>query len=155
VNEVEPWSSRARRDVGTRIGGGWDWFTDLGQGAWMLGVGGVLVVALAVAVIQGRHDPGGSPCSLAQPYVSQMRTLSEERHHLLDDGDITWLRNASARLTAIDGQAFGDDAAPIEEAAQLATAARAGRHLDAGAMTARFDTACGNTPGGNPGFGTR
>jgi hypothetical protein len=133
----------------------WDWFTDLGQGAWMLGIGGAVVVALAVAVIHGRHDPGGSPCSLAQPYVSQMRTLSEERHHRLDEGDITWLRNASTRLQAIDGQAFGDDVAPIREAAQIAAAARPGRHLDTGAMTARFDSACGNGGGGNPGFGTR
>src|SRR4029078_12754206 len=44
VNEVVPWSSRARdatASVGRRLGDVfqslWDWFTDLGTGAWVLG----------------------------------------------------------------------------------------------------------------------
>jgi hypothetical protein len=151
VNEVEPWSSRVRRDVGSRIGRAWTWFTDLGQGAWMLGIGVVVVVALAVAVVQGRHDPGGSPCSLAQPYVSRMQTLSEERHHRLDAGDVTWLRSASARLTAIEGQAFGDDVSAIRLAAATSAEAEAGQRLDAGATVADFDNACGYGGAGTPG----
>ena len=49
VNEVVPWSSRARdasvsvaRGVGDSFHSLWDWFSDLGAGVWILGLGVVV-----------------------------------------------------------------------------------------------------------------
>ena len=66
MNEVVPWSSRARdasvsvaRGVGDAFHSLWDWFSDLGAGVWILGLGVVVGGALLVAVIQGQSTPNG------------------------------------------------------------------------------------------------
>jgi hypothetical protein len=144
MNEVEPWSSRARHVVGHALDQAWQWFTDLGQGAWLLALSVVVVAAIGLAVVEGRNDPGGTPCSQAEPYVMRMEGLTSSRHHpRLDDADMAWLHNASARLTAISGRAFGDDVAAIELAARTAAQAQPGKRMNAGTMATKFDAACG------------
>jgi hypothetical protein len=162
VNEVEPWSSRARRVLGagaSRAGRSleraWAWFTDLGQGAWMLALGVAVAGALVLAIIHGRNDSGGTPCQHAEPDVMRMQSLTAERHHRLDDADIAVLRDASARLTAIAGSAFGDDVAAIELAARTAAVAKPGHRMNARVMVAKFDQACGYGGSLGTGFGTR
>src|SRR6478735_11959390 len=65
VNEVVPWSTRARdafvalgsrgRDVAIS---GRDWFIDLGQGAWLLGLAVLVVLSLGVAIVVSHGDSG-------------------------------------------------------------------------------------------------
>jgi hypothetical protein len=139
MNEVEPWSDRARRGIEMA----WTWYTDLGQGAWLLALSVVIVAALGLAVFEGRHDSGGTPCGRAQPYVSRMERLATERHHRLTVADMAWMENASSRLTSIAQTAFGDDVAAIRVAAQTADGAQAGQRMKTGSMVGRFDAACG------------
>jgi hypothetical protein len=139
MNEVEPWSTRARH--GFELA--WTWFTDLGQGAWLLTLSVVIIAAVALAVYEGRNDPGGSACGQAQPFVDRMERLASERGHRLTDADVAWMTNASARLTAISHDAFGDDVAAIELAARTADRAEVGRRMNTGLMVDKFDGACG------------
>jgi hypothetical protein len=139
MNEVEPWSNRARR--GFEVA--WTWFTDLGQGASLLALSVVIVAALALAVFEGRHDPGGTPCGQAEPYVNRMESLASHRHHRLTDADMARMQNASSRLTSIAHTAFGDDLAAIQLAARTADGAQVGRQMNTGTMVDRFDAACG------------
>jgi hypothetical protein len=76
-----------------------------------------------------------------------MEVLAASRHHRLDVADMAWLHDASARLTAIAGHAFGDDTPAIELAARTARDARAGRRLDPGIMVSTLNVACGVSRG--------
>ena len=147
MNEVVPWSSRARDatfSVGRHIGGVfrscWDWFTDLGAGAWILGLGVLVGGALLVAVIQGRSGPEQSACQQATPYVDTIRRLDGGKP--LTQVEAQQLHNASSQLTALTGTAFGDNKQAITDAARLAASAQAGRPFSVGSTVGEFDGAC-------------
>ena len=153
MNEVVPWSSRARDatvSVGRRVGdlfhSLWDWFTDLGTGAWVLGLGVIVGCALLVAVIQGRSGPEQSACQQARPYVDTISQL--DRGKPLTQVQARQLHNASSQLTALTRTAFGANRRAIVDAAGLAASAQAGRPFAVGNTVGEFDGACPREFGG-------
>jgi hypothetical protein len=138
MNEVVPLSTRAALATRTAAVSAWEWFTDLGVGAWLLGGGVVAVLILVLAVIQGRSGPQPSPCDRASSYVVTM----ENSHHRLSPGKAAAMRRLAPRLNALAQQAFGDDPGALHALAQVAAGAQAGHPLDAQAVVGRYDAAC-------------
>lgn len=124
----------------------WDYLRDLGNGAWLLVLAGVVVVAIVVAVIQGRSGPDKLPCSQAAPYVRTIDQLSQSGR--LTTVEAAQLHNAAAQLTAISRTSFGDDTRAIKDAAHTADGARAGHGFNAVQVLDEFDGACPSGFGG-------
>jgi hypothetical protein len=159
VNEVVPWSTRTReaavaggRRVGDVLQRAWDWFSDLGVGAWLLGVGVLVASGLLVAIIQGRSGPDPVACDQAQPYVDTITRMAHSGH--LTSVQVGRLQDASARLTAFAPTAHGDDRRAITDAARVAGTAQAGRRLQVDTVLIEFEAAC-SRGGSGPGGGVR
>ena len=147
MNEVVPWSARARavvlpaaRRTGRALARWWTRFTDLGVGAVLLTVGVLVVVGIVVAVIDGRGGPEPVACEQAGPYVDTITTM--ERKGALSPAQVARLHAASAQLTTLVATARGDDARAITDAAALAGGARAGQPLDSDRVALEFEAAC-------------
>ena len=161
MNEVDPWSTRARgavshtsRRVGGAVRAAWQRFTDLGIGAVLLSLGVLVAAGIGVAVVQGRSGPTPSACDAAEPYLTTIQRL--HRHGSLTAADVSTLDDASARLTEIAKTAPGSARSAVEHASQIAASARAGRSLDIGTVVAQYQEACdfggggaGRGPGGS------
>jgi hypothetical protein len=150
MNEVEPWSSRARRLVGaggSRAGRGiglaWAWFTDLGQGAWMLAVGVALAGALVLAIIDGRGGPEPSACGSAR--VAELRLVHSDGRRLTS-AQAARLHRDSTLLYTLSGKAYGGAVGALKYAAQMAGAAQPGQLFDAGFSGGKYQSACGTYP---------
>jgi hypothetical protein len=144
VNEVEPWSARARRalDRARRTAGvAWTWFTDLGQGAWLLALGVAIVAAIGLAVIVGRGGPVRSACAQADSLVAQVQTADGKQ---LSGTQVARLHLDATQLDALAKTAYGDDPGALRYAAQMAHAARVGQPFDAGISESKFKVACGS-----------
>jgi hypothetical protein len=140
-------SSRARgadvsvaRRAGDALHSLWDWFTDLGAGAWILGLGVLVGGALLVAVVQGRGGPEKSACQQARPSVETISRMDVGRP--LTQTQAQQLHNASSQLTALVGTATGGSKHAIGDAAALAGSAQAGQPFSAGNTVDEFDGAC-------------
>ncbi len=149
MNEVVPSSSRARaattslgRRAGKAVHSLWDWFTDLGTGAWILGLGVLVGGALLVAVIQGRSGPEQSACQKAAPYVVTISKMDLGRP--LTQVQAQQLHNASSQLSALAPTGFGSNKQAITDAARLAGGAQAGQPFSAGNTIGEFQSACPN-----------
>ena len=148
MNEVEPWSTRTREvstSFGRRIGAAlrslWDSFTDLGPGAWFVGLALVVAGALAIAVLQGRSGPDNSACQQARDYVSQVSSIQQQQP--LTQGQAQRLHNASTQLDALAKTAVNEDAIhAIRDVARVAADAQPGHQFSAGNVQQEFDGAC-------------
>lgn len=148
MNEVVPWSARAREvttqrveRIGVALARAWDWFTDLGPGSWLLVGTLVVAIALGVAVYEGQHDRGATPCLRAAPVQGRMEALAEDSAPLTaHQADTVHL--VSTELTAIAGTAFGSEADALQGLARAAGRARVGHVFhDDGAQTS-YDAVC-------------
>ena len=126
--------------------GVWDYLRDLGNGAWVLIAACVAVVAIVVAVIQGRSGPDQQPCDQAQQYMNTIDQLSQSGR--LSQVEAAQLRNASTQLGAIGQNAFSDEKRAINDAADAAAGAQAGQPFNAVKIVDEFGAAC---PGGGLG----
>jgi hypothetical protein len=149
VNEDVPRSSRARgatvsltRGAGKALHSLWDWFTDLGAGAWVLGLGVLVGGALLVAVIQGRSGPEQTACQQARPYVETISQMDLGRPLTLVQAQR--LHNASSQLTALARTGFGANKHAITDAARISGGAQAGQPFSAGDTIDEFQSACPN-----------
>jgi hypothetical protein len=118
----------------------WDWFTDLGAGAWILGLGVLVGGALLVAVIQGRSGPEQTACQQARPYVDTISQM--DRGKPLTQVQAQQLHNASSQLTALAPTGFGSNKHAINDAARVAGGAGAGQPFSAGNTIDEFQSAC-------------
>ena len=119
----------------------WDWFTDLGVGAWVVGLGVLAGAGLLVAVIQGRGGPEQSACHEARPYVDAVSSAVSGRP--LAQAQAQNVRNAATQLDALSSTAVSpDDRRAIAAVAQVAGAAQAGQALDAEQAITEFEGAC-------------
>jgi hypothetical protein len=142
MNEVVPLSTRAALATRTAAVSAWEWFTDLGVGAWLLGGGVVAVLVLVIAVIQGRSGSQVSPCDRASSYVVTM----ESSRHRLSTRKAAAMRRLAPPLNALAKQAFGDDPGALRALAQVAAGAQAGHPLNAQTVVDRYHTACVGEP---------
>jgi hypothetical protein len=150
MNEVEPWSSRAGRALGAggsgaarRLGRAWAWFTDLGQGAWMLAVAVAVVGALTLAIIHGRGGPEATGCGHGQAIVQQ---IDQTDGHRLTAAGADALHRDAAALSQLSESAVGEAHGALTYAAQMAGAAQAGQRFDAGFSAGKYQSACGVYP---------
>jgi hypothetical protein len=147
VNEVEPLSSRIRDGAGSVgawirnvLASAWGWFTDLGQGAWMLAIAVLVVAGIGLALVAGRH-PEANPCDQAAPII-QVMSSDALRSGPLSARQASILHNESTELQAIAGHAFGSNASALRKAATVAGDARAGHSFDPEAALEAYDSAC-------------
>lgn len=119
-----------------------DYLSDLGAGGWMLIATAVVVVALVVAVIQGRSGPAKLSCDRAAPYVATIAQLSQSG--ALSTVEAAQLHDAAAQLTAIAGTSFGDDTRAIKDAARVASGATAGQPFNGIKVLDEIRAACPN-----------
>jgi hypothetical protein len=118
----------------------WDYLKDLGNGAWLLIAGGVVVVVLVVAVIQGRSGPDQQPCDQAEQHMNTISRLSQSGR--LSQVEAAQLHNAAAQLGAIGRTAVSDEKRAINNAAAAAAGAQAGQPFNAVEILDEFDAAC-------------
>jgi hypothetical protein len=119
----------------------WDWFTDLGSGAWALGLSVLVGGALLVAVIQGRGGPEQSACHQARPYVDTVQSATSGQ--VLTQAQAQNVRNAATQLGALTSSAVSDDdRRAIARIARVAGGAQPGQSLDAVQAVTEFDAAC-------------
>ena len=124
----------------------WDYLRDLGNGAWVLIAACIAVVAVVVAVVQGRGGPDQQPCDQAEQYLTTLSQLSQSGR--LSQVEVAQLHNAATQLGAIGSTAFSDEKRAINDASDAAAGARAGQPFDGVEILDEFGAAC---PGG--GFG--
>ena len=117
-----------------------DYLSDLGTGGWLLVLTGVVVVAIVIAVIQGRSGPANLPCDQAAPYLGTIAQLSQSGP--LSTVEAARLDNAAAQLAAIARTSFGDDTRAIKDAARVAAGATAGRWFNGVKVLDEFKAAC-------------
>ena len=135
THQVEPPSSRPASWLGLA----WDWYTDLGFGAWVL-TGGVLVaLAFVTSVVVGHGDKPDSSCQAAQPYES---LIDQYDGRLLTGLQASRLHAASAHLQSAADSTVGHKKQVLTEAAQVAGAAQAGSTFDPGFTFGRFTDGC-------------
>lgn len=147
MNEVVPWSTRARgsivaagRRVGRLVSSRWTAFTDLGVGAVFLSLGVVVAAGIGVAVFEGRNGKDPVPCDQASTYVATIEHLGHSGK--LTAAEVDQLQQDSSDLTAIAAHAHGGEATAITDAATTAGSATAGQKLDTAQLTLHFDAAC-------------
>ncbi len=117
-----------------------DYLSDLGVGGWFLVLTGLVVVAIVVAVIQGRGGPDQQPCDQAQ---ASMRTISQlSGSGPLSQVEVASLHNAAAQLDALSKTAHSDEKGAMQDAAALAAGAGAGQRFDAVQVLDEFSAAC-------------
>ncbi len=156
MNEVVPWSTRAR-DVFVALGSwvksvavsGWDWFTELGQGSWLLGLAVIVAIGLGVAVFEGHGNQGQNPCQAASQYVESVRVLNGSTS--LTSSQVNELHADSTQLTALAKGAAGEAKTALTYAAQVAGTAQEGQPFDAGFTEGKYDSACSFSQGGSGG----
>lgn len=139
-----------RRSVGSRLRLGWDWYTDLGFGAWVIGVVVVLALGLGIAVLVGHGESRDTSCSDASSYASLMARYDDTR---LTAPQAARLQKAVAPLQAASESANGQTRRVLAEMAQVAGTATAGQTFDAGFAPGRFQSVCdysGQGPGLRP-----
>jgi hypothetical protein len=150
MNEVEPWSSRARRSleragsvVSRRLASGWAWFTDLGQGAWLLALGVAALAAIGIGIVMGRG--GADPSACGNAMLAEHR-IERADGHRLDAAQVVRLHHDAKKLDALAPEALGAGPAALTYAAQMAAAAQVGETFDAGASAGKYQSACGDYP---------
>jgi hypothetical protein len=160
VNEVVPWSTRARdalAALGSRVEGaaiaGRDWFIDLGQGAWLLGLAVVVVVALGIAVVVSHGDSGTSACQTADPFVSSILALDGEPS--LTSSQANRLHADSTQLAALAKGAAGETRTALAYAADVSGAAQQGQPFDSGFTEGKYVGVCSFSRGAGGGGGPR
>lgn len=117
----------------------WDWYTDLGFGAWLLAGGLLAATVLVIGVIVSHGAAPNATCDRARPYVS----LIDKYDGLpLTPRQAAQLHHASTRLQAASDGAVGEPQRVLAGAARTAGSARAGRQFDAGFASGRFQSVC-------------
>lgn len=123
----------------TRLQRGWDWYTSLGLGAWLLAGGSLVVAGLVIAVVVGHGDTPSSACDDGAPYVALINRYDGDS---LTSHQAARLRSATPHLQAASDSAVGTPRSVLAEAARIAASARAGQQFDAGAVDGRFRSVC-------------
>jgi hypothetical protein len=158
VNEVVPWSTRARdalAALGSRVRtvavSGWDWFTGLGQGSWLLALGVIVALGIGVAVYQGHGDSGQNSCDQASTYIDSVMVLNGTPS--LTSSQVNQLHADSTQLTALARGSAGETKRALAYVAQVSGSAQQGQAFDAGFTQGKYDSACSfsrSGPGGGP-----
>jgi len=117
----------------------WEWFTDLGFGAWVLGGAVLLGLALVVALVAGRGDTRDTSCADAQRSETLIDRYDGQR---LTARQAMRLHEAATHLRAVADRTHGTPQQVLRQAAQVAGSARAGRVFDAGFSYGRFQSVC-------------
>jgi len=118
----------------------WDYLRDLGNGAWVLIAACIAVVAVVVAVVQGRGGPDQQPCDQAEQYLTTLSQLSQSGR--LSQVEVAQLHNAATQLGAIGRTAFSDEKRAINDASHAAAGARAGQPFNEVEIVDEFGAAC-------------
>ena len=149
MNEVVPWSTRARgavgpsaRRAGRTVARWWAASTDLGVGAVLFHRGGLVAAGIAVAVVEGRGGPGARRVRTGRPGLRRHPRPRMGRQGALSSAQVARLQEASGRLASLAATARGDDAKAITDAAAVADGVTAGRELDASHVVIEFEAAC-------------
>jgi hypothetical protein len=132
---------------------GWDRFTDLGQGSWLLGLGLVVAVGLGVALYVGHGDTGASACRTADPTVRSVLALDGQPS--LTSSQTNQLHADSTLLAAAAKDAAGETRTVLEYVAGVAGDAQEARPFDAGFTQGKFDSVCSFSRTGAGGGGNR
>ena len=116
----------------------WNWFSDLGQGAWLLTISVLVVAGIALAVVEGRG--GASTCDRALRQANQVR-LYDGNTSLLD-GARHELHLAATQLDLLAGEATGAQRQALQALAEDARSARANQPFHAKSQLAALHDAC-------------
>lgn len=117
----------------------WDWYTDLGFGAWLLALGVLAVTCLVIAVLVGHGDTKNTACGDAQKYLALIERYDGKT---LTTPQVARLRLGATHLQAASAEAVGAPKRVLAEAAGVASMARQGRRFDAGFVPGRFASVC-------------
>jgi hypothetical protein len=138
MNEVESGTRRAAEGARSGIRSVWDWFTDLGQGSWLLAIGVLAVVAIVVAVVVGRG--GASVCDKAVDPVHDLRL--HDGNQALQPDAVDQLHTDAQTLDQLASETTGRQHQAMEALAGAAHHARAGQAFHAGAALDAYHAAC-------------
>jgi hypothetical protein len=138
VNEVQSGGRRAAEGARTGIRSAWDWFTDLGQGSWLLAIGVFAVVAIVVAVVVGRG--GESVCDKAVDPVHDVRLHDGNQSLLSDAAD--QLRTDAQTFDELASETTGQQHQAMEALARATHHARVGQAFHAGPALDAYHAAC-------------
>lgn len=138
MNEVESGTQRLSRGASTGARSAWNWFSDLGQGAWLLTISVLVVAGIALAVVEGRG--GASTCDRALRQANQVR-LYDGNTSLLD-GAQHELHLAATQLDLLAGEATGAQRQALQALAEDARSARTNQPFHAKSQLAALHDAC-------------
>ena len=116
----------------------WNWFSDLGQGAWLLTLSVLVVAGIALAVVEGRD--GACTCDQALHQVDRVRLY--DGNTSLMDGAQHELRLAATQLDLLAGEATGAQRQALQALAEDARSARANQPFHAKSQLAALHDAC-------------
>jgi hypothetical protein len=139
MNEVESGTRRAVEEGRSAVVSVWDWFTDLGQGSWLLGLGVLMVAGLSLALIMGRG--GESVCDKAIQPVHDLR-LRDGNQSLQPDAAHSLHQDADT-LDGLVSEATGDQRAALQALASAARHARRNEPFHAHSALDAYQSACG------------
>jgi hypothetical protein len=117
----------------------WDWYTDLGLAAWLLGLGVLMVVFVVIAVLVGHGHTRNTACGDSQKYVT---LIDSYNGRTLTAAQVARLHLGATHLQAASAEAVGATKRVLAEAAGVADRARDGRRFDAASVSGRFDSVC-------------
>ena len=139
MNEVESGTRRVAEGARSTVISAWDWFTDLGQGAWLLGLGVLIIGGLAVALVMGRGSE--SSCDQAVTPVHDIQ-LHDGNQSLQPDA-AQQLHQDATTLDHLVTETTGDQRTAMQALASVAHHARVNQAFHAHAALDDYHSACG------------
>jgi hypothetical protein len=124
----------------------WDWYIDLGFGAWLLALGVLTATCLVIAVLVGHGDTKNTACGDAEKYVALIDSYDGKT---LTAPQVARLRVGATHLQAASAEAVGAPKRVLAEAAGVASLAREGRRFDGRFVPGRFASVCEFGGGGD------
>jgi hypothetical protein len=138
MNEVESGTRRVVEGARSTVVSSWDWFTDLGQGAWLLGFGVLIVGCLVVAIVMGRGSE--SSCDQAVTPVHDIQ-LHDSNQSLQPDA-AHQLHQDATTLDQLVTETTGDQRKAMQALASAAHHARVNQAFHAHAALDAYHSAC-------------
>jgi hypothetical protein len=138
MNEVDSGTRRAVEAVRSRVVSAWDWFTDLGQGSWLLALGVLIVAGLAVAIVMGRGSE--SSCDQAITPVHDIRL--HDGNQSLQSEAVYQLHQDAKTLDTLVTETTGDQRTAMQALATVAHHARVNQPFHAQSALDDYHSAC-------------
>ncbi len=138
MNEVESGTSRMAKRTGKAAVAAWDWYADLGQGAWLLTLGVLAVGALVLALVIGHGGTNG--CDLAARPVSVVELYDGNRSLPGNGADQLYL--VARNFDHLAAETTGPERTAVTDFAHVARTAKQGKLFDAEAALSEYQNAC-------------